>query len=109
MRRGDIWIVEYDDPARPGEPAKTRPGVIVSNDRLNASRALSVVTVPLTTNPRGHPLHVEVDYDALGEVSYAQVELVAVVSRDRLVTRIGSVNVEAMAQIGARLGLLLDL
>ena len=109
MRRGEIWLVAYDDPARRGEPAKTRPGVIVSNDRLNASRALSVVTVPLTTTARSHPLHVEIDADELDDVSYAQVELVAVSSRDRLIARVGSVGVEAMAQIGARLRLLLDL
>jgi mRNA interferase MazF len=109
VRKGEIWLVEYDDPARSGEPSKVRPAVIVSADGFNTSGAGNVVTVPLTTSVRHHPLHVEIDDERLGEIGYAQVELVGAVSRERIVARLGAVGPVEMAGIGARLRLLLDL
>ena len=34
MRRGDIWLVEFD-PVRGSEANNRRPAVVVSNDRAN--------------------------------------------------------------------------
>jgi mRNA interferase MazF len=109
VRRGEIWLIEYDDPAPPGEPSKVRPGVVVSVDGFNASGANNVVVVPLTTSARGHPMHVEIDDARLGEISYAQVELVGAISRSRIGARLGTAGSVEMAQISMRLRLLLDL
>ena len=53
MRRGDIWLFDFDPP-RGSEAAKVRPAVVVSNDGANlaASRTTAgvVTVVPLTTN-----------------------------------------------------------
>ncbi|PRC55794.1 mRNA interferase MazF9, partial [Mycobacterium sp. ITM-2017-0098] len=53
MRRGEIWQVDLE-PARGGEANKTRPAVIVSNDRANATASRlgrGVITVvPVTSN-----------------------------------------------------------
>lgn len=109
MHRGDVWLVAFDLPAERGEPESTRPAVIVSAERFNQTKARTLVVVPLTTTHRGHPLHVEIDHPDLDNVSYAQSELVGVISRDRLVHRVASVGLEAMAEIDERLRMVLDL
>lgn len=109
VRRGDIWLVEFAVPVAPGEPARSRPALVVSADQFNRTRAATVVVVPLTTSARGHPLHVEVDVADLDALSYAQTELVGVVSRRRLVHRIGAVDQLVMAQVSTLLASLLDL
>lgn len=109
MRRGDIWLVAYDDPAAAGEPATVRPAVIVSSDRFNVARAWTILAVPLTTTDRGNPLHVVVDSPDLEEVSHAQVELVGAVSRRRLLRRIGRVDPVASSVIDERLRMVMEL
>jgi mRNA interferase MazF len=104
-----VWSVEFDHPAEAGEPSKRRPAVIVSSDRFNATKAWTVVAVPLTTMPRGNPLHVELEVEGLDEASYAQSELVGVVSRRRLVHRIGRVDPPALEALDERLRMMLDL
>ena len=109
MRRGEIWLVEFQTPAEPGEPAKTRPALVVSADRFNRTRSPTVVVVPLTTAARGHPLHVEVDTAELAAISFAQIELVGVVSRRRLVRHLADVDEVVLAEISALLTAVLDL
>ena len=48
MTRGSVWWVQFD-PAVGSEINKTRPAVIVSNDRANQFLA-RVVVIPLTSN-----------------------------------------------------------
>lgn len=50
MRRGDVWWVALD-PTIGGEIRKTRPGIIISNDRWNAS-GNRVQIVPVTSQTR---------------------------------------------------------
>lgn len=109
MRRGEVWLVDFDVPTQAGEPAKSRPALIVSADRFNRTRAPTIVVVPLTTTPREHPLHVEIDAPGLASVSYAQTELVGVVSRRRLIHHMAEVDQLDMAEVSALLTTLLDL
>ncbi len=109
MRRGELWLVEFDVPAQAGEPARTRPAVVVSADRFNRTRAPTVVVVPCTTASRDHPLHVEIDVPELGALSYAQTELIGVVSRRRLIHHLADLDEVIMGEFSALLATLLDL
>lgn len=95
MRRGEIWEVDLD-PVRGSEANKTRPAVIVSNDRANASASQlgrGVVTVvPLTSNTaRIYPFQVLVPKDDSGlrVDSKAQAEQLRSVATQRLIRRLG--------------------
>jgi mRNA interferase MazF len=108
-RRGEIWLVDFGEPVG-SEQAGRHPAVVVSADPLNESRAGVVMVVPCTTARRNLPSHIELDPERCGldAVSYAKGEDVKSVSERRLVTRIGSVDDEALFGITRVLKLLLD-
>ena len=82
------------------EQGYRRPAVIVSADRLNASRAGLVIVVPVTTTRRGLPSHIEIESGGgLRETSYAKVEDIKSVSVDRLSRRLGAAPLDALHQI----------
>jgi mRNA interferase MazF len=109
LTRGEIWLVAYNDPPPAGEPAKPRPALIVSSNRLNATPTGSVITVPMTTRHRGLSIHVEVDGSGLDDISYAQADQVGVTSRSRLLHRIGAASAETMQAVDAELRSVLGL
>jgi mRNA interferase MazF len=115
MLRGEIRSVDLD-PARPGEAAKRRPAVVVSNDGANAAAAglgRGVVTVvPVTSNvERVYPFQVLLPAIATGleQDSKAQAEQIRSVSMDRIGARLGSVPPALMAQVDEALRLHLAL
>jgi len=109
-RRGEIWTVAFGEPAG-HEQAYRRPSVVVSSDRLNASRAGLVVVVPLTRTRRDLPSHVEIapSDSGLAETSYAKSEDIKAISAERLVRRLGRAQPASLDQIGRALALLLEL
>lgn len=109
--RGDVWVVDLD-PTRGHEQAKTRPCIIVSDDRFNRSASGLVVIVPLTSVDRGIPWHVRVAPEDGGvrQDSWAMVDQLRAVSRERLVgDPWGRASATVMAAIEERLRLLLGL
>lgn len=89
MTRGDVWWVEFD-PSRGGEIQKRRPAVIVSNDLAN--RHLNrIQVVPLTSNvARIYPSEAIVTLN--GEPRKALASQLTTVSKERVLTRAGSLS-----------------
>jgi mRNA interferase MazF len=115
MRRGDIWQVDFE-PIRGSEANKSRPAVIVSNDRANATAARlgrGVVTVvPVTSNVENiYPFQVLVSAGTTGLAadSKAQAEQIRSVATQRLQRRIGVVSADELAQLDDALRLHLEL
>jgi mRNA interferase MazF len=109
-RRGDVWIVDFGDPIG-HEAGFRRPAVVVSDDAVNAGPAGVVIVVPITSRPRGNPVHVEIEpgESGLDGVSYARCEDVRSLSDARLVTGLGRVSVANLFRIEQVLGWLLGL
>lgn len=115
MLRGEIRLVDLD-PALPGEAAKTRPVVIVSNDGANTRAARlghGIVTViPVTSNvDRVYPFQVLLPAGATGlsRNSKAQAEQVRSVSVDRIGEQVGATPPALMLEIDEALRLHLAL
>lgn len=115
MLRGEIWQVDFD-PARGGEANKTRPAVVVSNDRANSSAVRlgrGVVTVvPVTSNVATvYPFQVFLPAATTGLAvdSKAQAEQVRSVAAERLRRRIGRLSAAERAQLDDALRLHLEL
>lgn len=115
MLRGEIRLVDFGK-ALPGESAKQRPAVIVSNDGANSTAARlgrGVVTVaPLTSNvSRVHPFQVLVSAHESGlqHDSKVQAEQVRSVSVERVGSGLGSVPALLMLRVDEALRLHLSL
>ncbi|MFD9289317.1 type II toxin-antitoxin system PemK/MazF family toxin [Streptomyces sp. NPDC060030] len=109
MKRGDIYLVEYE-PVRGSEANKARPSVIVSNDGANAvvdRTGRGVVTVvPLTSNTaRVYPFQVllQADESGLPKDSKVQCEQVRAMAHERFLKRVGTVPRQRMGEIEAAL------
>jgi mRNA interferase MazF len=109
-RRGDIWIVDFGTPIG-HEQGYRRPAVVISDDRLNRSRAGLTIVIPITSAYRALPSHVRIEPGPSGlhEISYAKGEDVKSVSTRRLTRRLGAVPDECIANLERILRLLLNI
>jgi mRNA interferase MazF len=115
MLRGEIWQVDFS-PARGSEANKSRPAVVVSNDRANATASRlgrGVVTVvPVTSNIATiYPFQVLLPAATTGLAvdSKAQAEQIRSVATERLRRRIGRVSPAELVQLDDALRLHLEL
>lgn len=108
--RADVWIVDLD-PVRGHEQAGRRPGLIVSADPFNRNPLGLVLLVPITTQEKGFPSHVEVrpPDGGLRRRSFIKCEDVRSLAKERLVRRLGRVSSTIMNAVEHRLRLILDL
>ncbi len=109
--RGEIWNADLD-PTRGREQAGRRPVLVVSTDRFNEGPAELVVVLPITSKAKGIPWHVAVTAGGstgLRTESYAMVEAIRCVSRERLAKRLGEVADATMGEVERRLRILLEL
>ncbi|MCH9019445.1 MAG: type II toxin-antitoxin system PemK/MazF family toxin [Proteobacteria bacterium] len=97
MRRGDVYWVRLD-PTEGVEIRKTRPAIIVSNDRANRHLE-SVTVVPLTSSVRRvSPSQALVEIE--GVPGKAMIDQIRSVAKQRIVgTRIGRLTPAAMAEV----------
>ncbi len=93
--RGDVWLVNLD-PVVGREIAKTRPGVVVSPNELNAHLG-TLLVAPLTSTIRPYPFRVKVRFARRhGSVALDQMRSI---DRVRLVRRLGSLDVAPLLAV----------
>jgi mRNA interferase MazF len=108
--RGEIWLADLN-PVRGHEQAGRRPVLVVSVRPFNGSKAGLVEVVPATSTLRAIPWHVVVEPPEGGftNASALLCEAVHSISKDRLVTRWGSVATATMEKVEDRMRMLLGL
>jgi mRNA interferase MazF len=110
MKRGDIYSVNWE-PSVPGEPAHSRPGLLLTNSAAN-ERLPHFMLAPLTTNvTRLYPFDVLLPLGSCGllEVSKVQLNDLRGMNRTRLGAYLGSVPTELILEIDEKLRNHLDL
>jgi len=107
LKRGDIVIV-----ALQGEFGKPRPALIVQSDSFNGSHT-TISVLPITSTILPAPLfRITVEpspTNGLRNVSQVMADKVVTVRRERLGTKIGELEREAMTRVGRSLALWLEL
>lgn len=107
-RRGEIWLTAFGA-ARPGEPGKTRPAVVLSADELliGSSDEL-IVVVPFSSSVTPSVLRPSIDpATGIDNPSAAICRAIRGVARSRLLRRLGEVEDEKLAEIERAVGLVL--
>ena len=109
-RRGDVWLVALGA-GRPGEPSKTRPGVVVSADELVVGQPGElVIVVPLSSSATPSALRVEIAIEAgVDRPSRAICRAVRSVVTSRMSTRLGRITEAESTQIDEALRMILRL
>lgn len=102
VRRGDVFLVDLD-PTRGGEIRKSRPGVVVSPDELNAHLRTFIVA-PMTTGGYSYPFRMPCRFG--GREGFVVLDQIRTVDRDRLVRRLGRLS---PATLGRALALLQEM
>jgi mRNA interferase MazF len=97
--------------ARPGEPGKNRPAIVVSVDRIIAgSSQETIVVVPLSSSFPPSALRPEIgDVEGVDRPSRAICGTVRGVARSRLLRRLGALPPEKLTEIERALALILGL
>jgi mRNA interferase MazF len=108
--RGEVWLVSFGA-ARPGEPGKNRPAVVVSVDRIIAGPSFEpIVVVPLSSSSTPSALRPEVrDVEGVDRPSHALPRAVRGVARSRMLRRLGVLPPEKLTEIERALTLILGL
>lgn len=104
LQRGDLVLVNLD-PALGSEASKTRPAVVVSNDRANLTSPV-VTVVPLTSNTvhvYSFQVYLSSEESGLDHDSKAQAEQVRSLDRRRVRRHLGQLPTEVMRRLDAAL------
>jgi mRNA interferase MazF len=111
-RRGDLYLVEFD-PARGHEIQKTRPALIIQNDIGNQySQVTIVAAITSRLSPTPYPVEVVVAAskgNGLSVPSAIQLGQIRSVDRERLVKRLGTLDMAAMRKVDRALKISLGL
>ena len=109
-RRGEIWLADLR-PTRGREQSGRRPILILSVDRFNSGPADLIVALPLTSTIRDIPLHVKIEKGDGGVKNESAIlcEAIRSISKERLLSRWGTLSNDRMAQVEDHLRVLLDL
>ena len=112
MTRGEIWWVDFGL-AYGSMPQGRRPAVIVQNDNFNASRILTTVVIPLTTNTllaeHKDNILLKMSDTRLSKDSVVLTPQVGIVDKSCLVEKVSKLSPSIMLEISHALGDLLGL
>jgi mRNA interferase MazF len=106
MKRGDIYRVDWE-PSIKGEPAFSRPAIILTNNEANV-RLPHLVVAPITSNvERSYPFDVVLPFGCCGlkETSKVQLNYVRGLNRDRLSAYVGHISEALMLELDQKLRL----
>jgi len=87
-KRGEIHLVNLD-PTRGREIKKTRPGLVISPDELNA-HLQTVIVAPLTSAGKPYPFRISCQFQ--NRAGLIVLDQIRTVDRERLVRRLGAMS-----------------
>jgi mRNA interferase MazF len=110
IARGEVWLANLN-PVKGHEQAGKRPCLVISVDLFNQGASGLVVVLPITSNEKGIPFHVELNPPSGGlrVRSFIKCEDVRSISTERLEDCWGVVSPEILLAVEDRLRILMGL
>jgi mRNA interferase MazF len=99
-KRGQIWNVSLD-PVKGSEIGKSRPAIVISNDRNNEF-AETVTVIPITSSvSRIYPFEALLTCSSSGLIkdSKAKCNQIRIVSKERLLNLLGAISSEELREV----------
>lgn len=108
--RGEIWMINLN-PVKEREQSGIRPALVISDNFFNSSAAELIIVLPITSKKKGIPLHVQLSSkeSRLKIESYVKCEDIRSISKERLISYIGSINPATLEEVEYKIKLLLGL
>jgi len=94
VNRFDVHLVQLE-PTRGSEIRKTRPCLVISPDEMHSLR--TVIIAPMTTKGRAYPSRVPVEFQ--GKHGFIVLDQIRTVDRERLVKKLGQIDVTTGAAV----------
>lgn len=106
IKRGDVFWVSFD-PSIGGEIKKKRPAVVMSSDKANPYLN-RVAVIPLSSKiSRIYPSEARISFQ--DKENKAMADQIRIISKRRLISKIGSLPLEEMGKIEDKIKLFLEL
>jgi mRNA interferase MazF len=108
--KGEIWLIRLD-PTEGHEQSKTRPCLIISNNKFNKSAVDLVFIAPLTSKNKQIPLHVKIlkQVSRLPYDSFIMPEQIRSLSTNRCIKKIGDTNETILSELQNKIKVILDI
>jgi len=95
VKRGEVYWVNLD-PTIGSEIRKTRPGLVVSPDDMNAALP-RIIIAPLTS--KGQPLGCRPEIEFAGKKARILLDQIGAIDKKRLAGKMGSIDVQVWHQV----------
>lgn len=107
-RNAEIWWVDLE-PVRGHEQGRKRPCLVVSVDEFNQIPHGLIWVLPITTQHRWTSFTVEINTAKTGLKQKSRIlcHQLRTISLERLISRIGSIDMATMVEVRLRLGMIL--
>lgn len=110
-KRGEIWLLDWS-PSRGSEQAGFRPALIIQTDAANSNPQYpNTIVLAVSTKGKAVPFHLALTpnrRNGLTEASFVKCEQVLTVAKERLVKKLGIIEVGELQQINRAVRLVLD-
>lgn len=100
VRRGDIFWVDFGSP-RGSEQGGRRPALVIQNDIGNVSSPTTIIAAITSQKKPTFPFHIALTAQESGlpQDSIALFEQILSISKDRLISRVGSLSSIRMKEV----------
>mgnify|MGYP001604128761 CR=1 FL=1 len=110
-KRGEIWLLDWS-PSRGSEQAGFRPALIIQTDAANNNPNYpNTIVLAVSTKGKPVPFHVALTpnrRNGLTEASFVKCAQVLTVAKERLVKKLGIIEVGELQQINRAVRLVLE-
>lgn len=108
--QAEVWLVDFG-PGMRGEPVGRRPAIVVAPSIDHARQVPTVTVIPLTRRERAYVFRCEIpqsDTTGLVSRSFAQVDQIRAVNKDRLLHYAGYVDADTWGALNDLVRVYLD-
>lgn len=108
----ELWYVDWN-PSRGSEQSGIRPALVIQNDLANHNESYpNTIVIAVSTKGKPVSFHIEIipsKNNKLKDISYVKCEQVMTISKDRLLNKIGLLEISYKVKVDKALNKVLNI